>query len=599
MPFLLIEHPDPPGFDHHTLIPPACSTVHRTPPWRWLTHVNAHLVNTHLGVQAPAHLTILDTSDGPLWLVLDGFVATGEREYSTEYLAARYRREGFAALSDLPGNYALAVILPQQRTWHACRDRLGGRTLYWRDTGRMRALASHSSLLARLSPTPPQEDPRFMAALFALRGAPTLGLSAFREIRELRPGERLHADAATLDSQRPSIEFAADRADADNITPDTAVARFTTRFEQAVAATLGADGPVAVMLSGGLDSGPVAVVAAERLRARGRRLQAVSWTLPAYPSADERRWIEASAAAAKLPLTLFDGSDCLPFSDLEQAPASPDLPMYNAFRRLIDRCYREAASAGCAVILNGNAGDELYPALQWLLLDRWRRREWGQIARLIGRTLRGGGPASLWRHPAIRHALSQWWPARHWQQPPPDWLTPRAAALLDGSARWPPEAAQHPFPDYAAQLLGARMAFGRAHENLTANRHGVDRRDPFHNEALVRFMLNAPFSLSYRDGYDKWLMRRAMRGRLPDEVRLKPRTGLLNSFFDAGFKAQGPALQALLFEQDRAWADYVREQTVRRALQDAEAPAKHRVLVGQCVGYVLWRRYWAEVARRK
>ena len=75
------------------------------------------------------------------------------------------------------------------------------------------------------------------------------------------------------------------------------------------------------------------------------------------------------------------------------------------------------------------------------------------------------------------------------------------------------------------------MTSGRCHEQYFADLHGIERRDPFHDESLVGFMLKAPASFSVREGRTKWIMREAMRGRLPDEFRLKQRTGLLNSYF--------------------------------------------------------------------
>ena len=93
-----------------------------------------------------------------------------------------------------------------------------------------------------------------------------------------------------------------------------------------------------------------------------------------------------------------------------------------------------------------------------------------------------------------------------------------------------------------------RMPGQMTHENLFSQRYGVERRDPFQNEALVKLMLEMPVSMSFRDGMDKWVMREAMRGRMPEKLRTKGRTGLLNSFLQMGFERNREKLKRFLLE---------------------------------------------------
>ena len=110
-------------------------------------------------------------------------------------------------------------------------------------------------------------------------------------------------------------------------------------------------------------------------------------------------------------------------------------------------------------------------------------------------------------------------------------------------------------------------------------------------------MLDLPVSFSYREGMDKWIMRQAMKGRMPDSLRLKQRTGLLHALFHAGWNARRQKLHRLLFEEQKEWQRYVRPEPVRKALQtpieSGRRPDRRIMMVTvQCVGHALWRQYW-------
>lgn len=53
--------------------------------------------------------------------------------------------------------------------------------------------------------------------------------------------------------------------------------------------------------------------------------------------------------------------------------------------------------------------------------------------------------------------------------------------------------------------------------------HTVEARVPFLDADLVRFAWPLPMDLKLRAGVEKWILREAMRGWLPDELRLRPK----------------------------------------------------------------------------
>jgi asparagine synthase (glutamine-hydrolysing) len=59
------------------------------------------------------------------------------------------------------------------------------------------------------------------------------------------------------------------------------------------------------------------------------------------------------------------------------------------------------------------------------------------------------------------------------------------------------------------------------HEDRASMAHSVESRLPFLDYRLVEFLLRCPPSLKLRDGWSKWLLRKALAETLPQKIRLR------------------------------------------------------------------------------
>jgi asparagine synthase (glutamine-hydrolysing) len=59
------------------------------------------------------------------------------------------------------------------------------------------------------------------------------------------------------------------------------------------------------------------------------------------------------------------------------------------------------------------------------------------------------------------------------------------------------------------------------HEERNAMAHSVESRLPFLDYQLVEFAVNCPPSFKVRNGWSKWMLRDAMKGTLPEQIRLR------------------------------------------------------------------------------
>lgn len=574
--------------------------------WRVCTGATSHWTRRRAGARTwlswrpPANAWIAGGKSTGNVVILDGFIARPERADSCRPGASPSRvrdtlfLHGSSAPDLIDGNYALCVIDVDGNRIRATRDRTGGRVLYWGLHEPLLVISNRADIVAMGINGCDAEDPVYLAHYFAMRPGNAPGRSAFRGVRELLPGTLLDVDGCTVKVTRQPVGLAANRQE---LTDAQWVEAFFETFRQAVADAIGDHESVAVMLSGGMDSVPILSVARE-LSTTGRRVVAVSWSLPGFPECDETRWIRSAVDATGVEHRVFDADRLLPFARLGTDLVLPGVPVLNPFRDLIMTCYREAASAGCSVVLNGSRGDLIYANRIYLLYDLIRRRNyrglWHEVAGMVRRI----GVLGTLSSPLVRHPLAKW--VRPMDPRPrgfAEWLAPWAREQLAEVHDWPPEASEHPFPSYAMALLGTTMSFGPAQENEFASRFNVDRREPFQNAQLVRLMLEAPVALCHAAGVSKRVMREAMRGRIPENLRTKPRTGLLDDFVRRGFLVNRNDAARLLARGESRITRYLARMPSVDDAGNAKRLDTDILVTGRCIGYVLWSDL-AETASR-
>lgn len=533
------------------------------------------------------------------WLLCDGFI-THPRAFdavspsdSLDWLGRALSLDGANALRDLEGQYAILFVDGDGDGLIAARDWLGGQTLYWHRSKDVTAVSSRSRYLARLPCCTAEENPSFISEIFAMRGQHAPGTTPFRHVNEVLPGGTFESRADDVRTVRRAFESA---PPAIGNSDQAWVDAFRETFRVAVVNALGREGDVAVMLSGGLDSAPILAAASRAMREDARRTAAISWFLPGYPQSDESVWIKSAAQWAGVDLCAFDGADGRPFSALDRDAVSAELPYYNPVRGLLSGCYRMAAEESCGIVLAGTQGDMIYPGRYAVLYDLISRRDWAGLRAELGSLYHRLGVVGMYRDPAVRYPFSR--ALRRWRRSgntaSRDWLSDYACQHLPMNDPGPPETGSFPNPRHARVLLGPAMTFGTAQENDFCQRYGVERRDPFHNEALIRLMLHAPVALSHRQGQSKWIMREAMREHIPEELRLKRRTGVLTQFIKAGFVRNRESIRRLLLgAAAEDWSRYASPAYMERALT-ADSPTDGQLMaVCGCIGYVRWLKQWA------
>jgi asparagine synthase (glutamine-hydrolysing) len=446
-----------------------------------------------------------------------------------DFVLAAFRRWGIDGLSRLIGDFSLALWDPADRLLLLACDVFSVRPLYYVETRDVLLWASRARPLLAAAGLSPEVDEEFVAS-FLTCSRPS-GHSPFRAVRMLPPGSALvvregDAELRRIWSPDPGreIRYRSDRDYEDH---------FRTVFREAVACRLRADGPVYADLSGGLDSSSIVCVADEVLAAgqcEAPELRTVSWVYDQSRTSDERhfiRFVEEKRGAQGLYLREEE------HPMLSPVPASycPDYPHgHLAYLKKNDGLVADMARAGARVLLRGTAGDHVL----WGGVDQAPLEIADLLARgRLGQALRASfawSPAArspwhsvLWQGGilpllprSVRARLQTAYPLESWFESSfieRLKLAERVGGVEDdaGFAR-PSTQRRYSLVREVSRDLGW--------EFFTTS-GCAEMRFPFMDRRLIEFALAIDVNQWQRPGETKSLLRRALAGILPEEVRVR------------------------------------------------------------------------------
>ena len=289
------------------------------------------------------------------------------------------------------------------------------------------------------------------------------------------------------------------------------------------------------MVSGGLDSSAI-LCQAEMLKKAGASVApcvGISMTFPEGTDAHETRYLNDIESHHRLRIQKLAFSR-LRFVDSERSTWISELPEldWDATSDLL----RMATQTSCRVVLDGYYGDQmlangsylvdLVRGFRWLQLRR-DFAEWGRWMAEVDPTVmknellwilsRGLVPYKLVRaarrHVGMTKSRNPAWYARPFRE--------RAFQRYVVSQQAPRR-----FLSYHAKtcydFLGARTRLnGVETDNKACATHALEKSYPFMDADLIEFLLATPGHIINRKGVPKALFREAMKGVLPESIRLR------------------------------------------------------------------------------
>lgn len=429
----------------------------------------------------------------------------------TEVVLRAFEEWGPACAERLRGMFAFAVWDAADERLHLIRDRFGIYPLHYTMTDEGFAFASEPKALFRTGQARPVVDRDGLRELLGY--TPTPGLTVFRGIREVMPGEIMTFGRDGLTRRRYWTLQAGEHSDS---LPET-IRTVRDIVTDSVRRQVVSDVSLGVMLSGGLDSSIVSALADREVGAAagGDRLRTFSVEY-AYNLAHFRRdeahgspdspyvaMMVERLGARHTELLLATGDLTDPIEQLAVVDGMDrpvvGLETHVAFRRLAARMQPTATVALC-----GDGADELFGGYIWFQ-DPWyvRAATFPWIGPFHGMEMHSGLiDRKLYRELDLPGYIDQRYREAVAETP----LTGTESAE-DRRMR---EITYLNLTRYLRTVLDRRDRMGQAGP--------LEGRVPFCDHVLVEYIYNIPWAMKNLDGREKGLLRAAVADLLPEEI---------------------------------------------------------------------------------
>jgi asparagine synthase (glutamine-hydrolysing) len=460
---------------------------------------------------------------------------TGETS-DQELLLLAWSVWGERALTEILGDFSLALWDASLRSLFCARDFTGARPFFYAWHAGVFCFSNTLNVL-RLAPGISDALDDFFVRDFLLTGLCSDPMrTVWRDIRRLPAGHRLILSGGQIQMQRflsLPIEEPLRLKD-----PGEYLESYRELLRQAVGDRL-PEGKVSLYLSGGLDSGSVCATAARIARECGNSPALKAFTISWRPLFEDHEPHFAQLAARHLGLAHEILEEDFIRPDDRQAAIAPE-PSAEFFLDREDR-FCQNISQHARVILAGDGGDDVLSGQSWPYLKYlYERGEWGEIFRSFG-----GYFGSHGRFPPLRggfrNRIRHWLGANDASRPVPSWLkdgfAERTRAESEERFHDCSLVGEHPLHPDAYRGLH-RGYWASVHETEDAGFTGVtlETRAPLLDLRILRFLLRLP---PVPWCINKELTRRAMKGGLPYEVLVRPKTPLLEDPLEACWQRGG------------------------------------------------------------
>lgn len=567
----------------------------------------------HVGL-GHRRLSILDLSgrgrqpmhaaDGKVWLVLNGEIYnylelrleledlgyTFSTDTDTEVVLKSYLEWETQAFEKFNGMWGLVIYDMRNDTIMLSRDRFGKKPLYYYTDGTKLLFSSEIKALL-IYPGIPKEinlqkiidyagrhyryvdvdNESYFKDIFLVPKssyiiATTNGVKTIQQYWRLEPGNSL----VGKNSEYEIVE------------------QFKDLLKDAVRIRLRSDVPVGSILSGGMDSTSITVLAAKE----NSQFHAFSGvTGDGY--FDESKYINIVVRHSGIKHTYVRPKPAELFDVLKEMLRYHDEPVCTVTWYCIYLINREIAAYNIPVILTGHGGDELlagywdhyhynfsdirssrgddsYEFAAWLENHYRPKEEYIKERTYIDR-LQYDKSVEMKKYSRYLDVLS------------PDLIKQDHKELLKAS-----------FSGDLSRRLYLELFYETIPPSLRAEDRNmmafsIENRVPFLDYRLAEFCFRLPNSFKIRNGLGKWLLREAMKGILPEEIRTrKDKTGF-NAPFDEWIRHENRAqLEELIARDSYVNNEVYNKKKVKKIFQEHLGGTNHYMFFWQYINLNLW-----------
>lgn len=434
----------------------------------------------------------------------------------SEVILESFKEWGVRAAERFNGMFAFALFDKDEECLYLFRDRFGVKPLYYFADENNVYFASTCKVIARRLGLEPNLE--YLARGLQLWVYDYGEISPFVGLKALKPGHYLKVrvtEAGKLDMQLSAYYRLEDRVAAltDSLARKPArelIDLVAGLLEDAVDIRFRADVPVAVSLSGGLDSSTIAALSVSDGRGD---VKGFTFGHPDDPRTEGPQTQKLSEQTGINVRFIRPGMQEIidTYFKIFDAQDGPFLTGSGIGQYQVFKVVREE---GVKVLLGGQGGDEIFMGYRKFLVFHlrqllWQRRTGEALAFALG--LLPTFAAELWR-------ASIYWRQRH--------RYTRSSGV--GTVLKLPETKCKYIGFDPTKPLWIRQMHDVMYVSLPTLLHwedgnsmgnSVESRLPFMDYRLVEVALALPAAVKVRDGFGKWIVREIACGKIPEEIR--------------------------------------------------------------------------------
>lgn len=488
---------------------------------------------------SPAAHQPMVSDDGNLILVFNGEIfnyvelraelqALGHRFESsgdTEVLLQAYREWGVKCLDRLNGMWAFLIYDVARRRLFGSRDRFGIKPLYCYQRDDYCLFASEIKAVLASGLYSSEPDWETVAEFLFFNRLDESASTFHKDIKQIPAGTTFEWDLNG--TSRLWRYWSLDEVPAQTVADP--VEAYAELFEDTVRLHMRSDVPVGVCLSGGLDSTSILCATARGWNGSTQPLLAFSYNAAEF---DESLYVADTIRHTSAELKRLETDPRHLWDTLGTILAFQDEPVQSMTPLVGFELMRLAAESGVKVVLNGQGSDEVLAGYAVFFRTYWYTLLRGGDARGAWRQIRdyaaahGGDPRVL-AITAVKDVVQNVFSRSNFYRRAARWKHRTAVGRETWFTR---ELAHHlrlePYRhDWTldAKLKRAveisRLPLFLRVEDRNSMAHSLEARLPFLDYRLVSLSFNLAPNWKMRGPWNKFVLRQAMRQRIPESVR--------------------------------------------------------------------------------
>jgi asparagine synthase (glutamine-hydrolysing) len=492
----------------------------------------------------------ISNEDGSIWIVFNGeiynfrelrdeLIARGhtfQTSTDTEVIVHLYEDDGEACVERLRGMFAFAIWDSREQKLFIARDRVGIKPLhYWQEGGTLifgseiKSILQHPKVSREINLEAISD---FLSFCYVPDPA-----TAFRGIHKLPPGHTLSFKNSRLTTRRYWDFNYPEQTETEPARSESYyIEKIQELITEAVRLRLISDVPLGAFLSGGIDSSTIVATMA-RLMDRPVKTFSIGFTESSFNElhyartaarhlgTDHHEFVVTPDVCKLVEEIIWHHDE--PFADVSS------IPTY-----IVSKMAREHVT----VVLSGDGGDELFAGYERYLVDQKREvfeRVPGFIRRNVLMTASRLLPRAAYGKNFLRHIALD--PDARYIDSISYFNESKKKNFLSSDFRRALGAynSDEAFKQvYAAPLSKERIDHLLYLDSKTylpgdiltkvdrmSMAHSIEARVPLLDHELIEFVQTIPASLKLRGDSTKHILKRAVRGLVPDEIIDRPKQG--------------------------------------------------------------------------